>query len=349
MTKTTAMTITTIAPRQTNFPTTTKSAPIRTKRAFSTTTQPTPAPQPTPTPAPIQHKLDLRQVLRDLEYDSLLPAIETPPQLQSLLLDQSKFPNEQNDDGSLQVYHLILLSSQDFRTVFPNDLQRNRLKEHIRNVLGGPLLASDGTEPMSREQYNAVLNDFYSKQQHVVVNESEKPVVADATAATPAADATATDAANTAATTETTTATTTTTTPADSTTTTTTTSTTAAQPEPTTTTSTTTTTTLPDDGEADKQLAKEMLKISLEPLRMPKFFDAMKNGSIQAWHVKVGEHFVRGQLLCDIDTDIAELSFEAPEPGHLSEILVQVGESVPVGDAIAVLRYQEDTLVGTKH
>lgn len=52
------------------------------------------------------------------------------------------------------------------------------------------------------------------------------------------------------------------------------------------------------------------------------------------WKVNVGENFVKGQELCELITDKAAFSLEAPEEGRLSEILAKSGDTVHVGQVV---------------
>lgn len=92
---------------------------------------------------------------------------------------------------------------------------------------------------------------------------------------------------------------------------------------------------------SEHEAATQTVATWLEPLKMPQFFDAMKDGKVTEWHVKVGERFDRGAPLCDIETDIAEITYDAAEPGYLNEILVSVGETVRIGEPIAVRAHTE--------
>eukprot|EP00461_Guttulinopsis_vulgaris_P000443 UN00443 len=277
---------------------------------------------PPPSPQPEQQvdmttTLTLPCVLRDLQLEALIPTMQSPPELPSLFQYQAH-TGQIIEEVSL--YHLTLLSTQDFRTLVPNDINRNRLKDHLRHLIHQPLV-SDGAEPITLEQFNAVLSKLTRHDDH----------------------------ANT-TTTTTQTATTTTEQQKNE-------ETSSQQQDNNNNTTTTTTsesntssseviapTTEQKDSllSAEKELAHATLKSSMTALKMPTFFDSMNEGTILEWHVKVGQHFNRGDVLCDIDTDIAELSFEAPEPGHLSEILVHAGEKAPVGQPMAIMKYEED-------
>jgi pyruvate dehydrogenase E2 component (dihydrolipoamide acetyltransferase) len=73
-------------------------------------------------------------------------------------------------------------------------------------------------------------------------------------------------------------------------------------------------------------------------IRMPKLSDTMEEGRLIAWRKKVGDPVKRGEVLAEIETDKADMEFEAYTEGTLAQILVDAGATVPVGTLIAVLR-----------
>jgi pyruvate dehydrogenase E2 component (dihydrolipoamide acetyltransferase) len=68
---------------------------------------------------------------------------------------------------------------------------------------------------------------------------------------------------------------------------------------------------------------------------MPSLGADMDRGKILEWRKKVGESFARGEIVVLVDTDKAEIEVESFQAGMLEEILVPVGETVPVGTPIA--------------
>jgi pyruvate dehydrogenase E2 component (dihydrolipoamide acetyltransferase) len=64
----------------------------------------------------------------------------------------------------------------------------------------------------------------------------------------------------------------------------------------------------------------------------------MEEGRLIAWRKKVGDPVKRGEVLAEIETDKADMEFEAYTEGTLAQIVVDAGATVPVGTLIAVLR-----------
>ena len=71
---------------------------------------------------------------------------------------------------------------------------------------------------------------------------------------------------------------------------------------------------------------------------MPKLSDTMTEGTLVAWKKKKGDQVSAGEVLAEIETDKATMEWESPEDGTLSEIYVQEGGKVNVGDKIAFIR-----------
>jgi pyruvate dehydrogenase E2 component (dihydrolipoamide acetyltransferase) len=77
---------------------------------------------------------------------------------------------------------------------------------------------------------------------------------------------------------------------------------------------------------------------------MPKMGDGMEEGTLVEWLKKEGDKVKSGEVIGNIQTDKAILELEAPGSGILTGILVQAGDSVPVGQPIAALLKDGETL-----
>jgi pyruvate dehydrogenase E2 component (dihydrolipoamide acetyltransferase) len=72
-------------------------------------------------------------------------------------------------------------------------------------------------------------------------------------------------------------------------------------------------------------------------IQMPKLSDTMTEGTLVAWKKKKGDRVSAGEVLAEIETDKATMEWESPEDGTLTEIYVQEGGKVNVGDRIAFI------------
>jgi pyruvate dehydrogenase E2 component (dihydrolipoamide acetyltransferase) len=72
-------------------------------------------------------------------------------------------------------------------------------------------------------------------------------------------------------------------------------------------------------------------------IQMPKLSDTMTEGTLVAWKKKKGDKVSAGDVLAEIETDKATMEWESPEDGTLTEIYVQEGGKVNIGDKIAFI------------
>src|ERR1700730_8826090 len=72
-------------------------------------------------------------------------------------------------------------------------------------------------------------------------------------------------------------------------------------------------------------------------IQMPKLSDTMTEGTLVAWKKKKGDKVSAGDVIAEIETDKATMEWESPEDGVLTEIYVEEGGKVNVGDTIAFI------------
>src|SRR6476659_8605953 len=70
---------------------------------------------------------------------------------------------------------------------------------------------------------------------------------------------------------------------------------------------------------------------------MPKLSPTMEEGQIARWLKKEGDKVSMGEPLAEIDTDKATMEMQALANGVLRKILINEGESAPLGQLIAVI------------
>ncbi len=73
-----------------------------------------------------------------------------------------------------------------------------------------------------------------------------------------------------------------------------------------------------------------------EKFLMPKLSPTMEEGQIARWLKKEGEAFKNGETLAEVDTDKATMEMTALKDGTLLKILHADGETVPLGNPIAI-------------
>jgi pyruvate dehydrogenase E2 component (dihydrolipoamide acetyltransferase) len=78
---------------------------------------------------------------------------------------------------------------------------------------------------------------------------------------------------------------------------------------------------------------------------MPRLSDSMEEGTILKWLVEEGGEVKRGEALVEIETDKANVTYDADTDGTLVEVIAQEGATLAVGEPIARIgAAQEDEL-----
>src|SRR5438445_8580132 len=72
-------------------------------------------------------------------------------------------------------------------------------------------------------------------------------------------------------------------------------------------------------------------------IQMPKLSETMKEGTLGSWKKKKGDKVSAGEVIAEIETDKATMEWESPEDGTLTEVYVEEGGKVNVGDKIAFI------------
>src|SRR6058998_1132669 len=70
-------------------------------------------------------------------------------------------------------------------------------------------------------------------------------------------------------------------------------------------------------------------------LAMPRLSDEMEEGTILKWLVDEGADVTKGEPLVEIETDKANMTYDADADGTLVEILAKEGDTLAVGEPIA--------------
>lgn len=68
---------------------------------------------------------------------------------------------------------------------------------------------------------------------------------------------------------------------------------------------------------------------------MPRLSDSMEEGTVLRWLKAVGDEVALGEELVEIETDKANMVYEAPAAGTLIEVVAGEGDTLPIGEVIA--------------
>ena len=80
----------------------------------------------------------------------------------------------------------------------------------------------------------------------------------------------------------------------------------------------------------------------MSEISMPRLSDTMEEGTIARWLKKAGDEIKKGDILAEIETDKATMDLESYDAGVLEQILVQEGETAPIGQAVAIIGSGKD-------
>jgi pyruvate dehydrogenase E2 component (dihydrolipoamide acetyltransferase) len=76
---------------------------------------------------------------------------------------------------------------------------------------------------------------------------------------------------------------------------------------------------------------------------MPKLSDTMTEGTLVKWRKAKGDKVEVGDILAEVETDKATMEMEAFEDGTLSDIYIEEGSVIKVGDKIALILGEGET------
>jgi pyruvate dehydrogenase E2 component (dihydrolipoamide acetyltransferase) len=89
-----------------------------------------------------------------------------------------------------------------------------------------------------------------------------------------------------------------------------------------------------------------MAPTAVQDIAMPRLSDSMEEGTVLNWLKQVGDEVAVGEELVEIETDKANMGYEADVAGTLLEILVGENETAPVGAVIARIGDKDAVLPG---
>lgn len=86
---------------------------------------------------------------------------------------------------------------------------------------------------------------------------------------------------------------------------------------------------------------------SNQDFRLPSLGADMEEATILEWRVKPGDRVARGDIVALIDTEKSEIDLEIWHGGVVEELVVGVGEVIPVGTVLARLRNDEQSVTAS--
>ena len=73
---------------------------------------------------------------------------------------------------------------------------------------------------------------------------------------------------------------------------------------------------------------------------MPKMGSSVHEGTVVQWLKEEGDSLVKGEPILLAESEKVEFEVESPYGGRLAKILVSPEESIPVGEAVAVVQWK---------
>lgn len=77
--------------------------------------------------------------------------------------------------------------------------------------------------------------------------------------------------------------------------------------------------------------------INAEVVRMPKMSDTMEEGTLAAWHKKVGDTVESGELMAEIETDKATMEYESYNDGTVLYLAGGPGDAIKIDGVLAIV------------
>ncbi len=81
--------------------------------------------------------------------------------------------------------------------------------------------------------------------------------------------------------------------------------------------------------------------MSEKKVLMPKLGLTMTKGTITEWKKQEGESVKKDEVIAAIESEKIKTDIVAPKDGILKKIFYNVGDEVPIGEAIAIIELEE--------
>jgi pyruvate dehydrogenase E2 component (dihydrolipoyllysine-residue acetyltransferase) len=81
---------------------------------------------------------------------------------------------------------------------------------------------------------------------------------------------------------------------------------------------------------------------------MPTLGSDMTEGTLIEWRKKVGDRVTKGEIIAEVDTEKSAIEVESFYTGIIQQLLVQPGETVPVGTVMAIIEEEGTPIELTK-
>ena len=87
--------------------------------------------------------------------------------------------------------------------------------------------------------------------------------------------------------------------------------------------------------------------MSNENIILPAMADQMTEAELLIWKVSVGDEIKKGDVIAEIATDKVDMDLDSPYDGKITKINIEEGSMVNVGDTLAEIEVEGDSLLGS--
>jgi|TARA_B110000438_G_C15572408_1_gene545995 pyruvate dehydrogenase E2 component (dihydrolipoamide acetyltransferase) len=87
--------------------------------------------------------------------------------------------------------------------------------------------------------------------------------------------------------------------------------------------------------------------MSNENIILPAMSDQMTEAELLTWKVNTGDEVKKGDVIAEIATDKVDMDLDSPFDGKIIKLNVEEGSMVNVGDTLAEIEVEGDSLLGS--
>ena len=87
--------------------------------------------------------------------------------------------------------------------------------------------------------------------------------------------------------------------------------------------------------------------MSNENIILPAMSDQMTEAELLTWKVNTGDEVKKGDVIAEIATDKVDMDLDSPFDGKIIKLNVEEGSTVNVGDTLAEIEVEGDSLLGS--
>ena len=87
--------------------------------------------------------------------------------------------------------------------------------------------------------------------------------------------------------------------------------------------------------------------MSKEKIILPAMSDQMTEAELLKWNITVGSDIKKGDIIAEISTDKVDMDLDSPFTGKVTNLLVEEGSVINVGETLAEVETEEESLLGS--